>query len=225
MLRTAGAVTGTSLAAGVLSACGRSSGPASVGSSGRPRTPGTLRLSSVVTVRDGGLWNDLLPIFTHETGLRVDLAAREDVFGPARRGLADIVFSHYGHRDLHSFVMGGEGLWPRTVLVNLVCPLGPPHDPAGVRGLVDLGEAFTRIANTGASFEVNNIPELVYLTEVVLKSVEVSRGSWYVKPWPIEGSAVSTASDRLAYTLWGVRRNGPGFVPPLASNDKLPAAR
>jgi tungstate transport system substrate-binding protein len=204
VFRAAGAVTGAGLGAGVLSACGGSSNASAAASGSRPRTPGTLRLSSVVTVRDGGLWSDLLPAFTRQTGIHVDLSAREDVFTPARTGRADIVYSHYGHKDLHSFVMGGYGLWPRTVLFNLVCLLGPPQDPAGVRGLSDLGQAFARIASSHASFEVNNIPELVYLTDVVLGAAAVSKGHWYVNHGLSKQEAMIKASSRGAYTIWGV---------------------
>ncbi len=204
ILRVAGAVTGAGLGAGVLSACGGSSDASGAASRSSPRTPGTLRLSSVVTVRDGGLWSDLLPAFTRQTGIRVDLSAREDVFTPARMGRADIVYSHYGHKGLHSFVMGGYGLWPRTVLFNLVCLLGPPPDPAGVRGLGDLGQAFARIAASHASFEVNNIPELVYLTDVVLGAARVPKGHWYVNHGLSKQEAMIKASSRGAYTIWGV---------------------
>jgi hypothetical protein len=39
----------------------------------------------------------------------------------------------------------------------------------------DLGQAFTQIASSHASFEVNNIPELVYLTDVVLGAASVPK--------------------------------------------------
>jgi tungstate transport system substrate-binding protein len=205
VLRMAGVVTGAGVGAGVLSACGGGlSNASSVAGGSRPRMRGTLRLSSVVTVRDGGLWSELLPAFARQTGIKVDLSAREDVFTPARAGGADIVYSHYGHKDLHGFVMGGYGLWPRTVLFNLVCLLGPPQDPAGVRGLGDLGEAFARIVRSGASFEVNNIPELVYLTDVVLGAAGVGKGSWYVNHGLSKQDAMVRASTRGAYTIWGV---------------------
>ena len=204
VLRAAGAVTGAGLGAGVLSGCGGSTKASGAAIRSRPARPGTLRLSSVVTARDGGLWSDLLPIFTSETGIHVELSAREDVFTPARTGGADIVYSHYGHRDLHNFVMGGYGLWTRTVLFNLVCLLGPPQDPAGVRGVADLGEAFARIANSRASFEANNIPELVYLTDVVLGAARISKGSWYVNHGLSKQAAMIKASSRGAYTIWGV---------------------
>jgi tungstate transport system substrate-binding protein len=200
----AGAVTGAGLGAGVLSACSGSSNASAAGRRSTPRTPGTLRLSSVVTVRDGGLWSDLLPAFTQRTGIGVELSAREDVFTPARAGRADIVYSHYGHKDLHTFVLGGYGLWPRTVLFNLVCLLGPPQDPARVRGLSDLGQAFARIASSRASFEVNNIPELVYLTDVVLGAAGLSKGRWYVNHRLSKQAAMTKASSRGAYTIWGV---------------------
>jgi tungstate transport system substrate-binding protein len=205
VLKAAGAVTAAGVGTGVLSACGGGLSKASAAAGGsRPRLPGTLRLSSVVTVRDGGLWNELLPAFARQTGINVDLSAREDVFTPARSGGADIVYSHYGHKDVHGFVMGGYGLWPRTVLFNLVCLLGPPQDPADVRGLDDLGEAFARIVRSGASFEVNNIPELVYLTDIVLGAADVRKGSWYVNHSLSKQDAMVRASTRGAYTMWGV---------------------
>jgi len=87
---------------------------------------------------------------------------------------------------------------------HLVCLLGPPQDPAGVRGLGDLGEAFARIASSGASFEVNNIPELVYLTEVVLGAAGVSTESSYADHGLSKQDTMVRASSPGAYSLWGV---------------------
>jgi tungstate transport system substrate-binding protein len=174
--------------------------------SGRTATPqGVVRLLSVPTVRDGGLWDELLPAFSAQTGVEVSLQIFDsDLYDHARAGEADLVFSHYGHRDVSTFVLDGSGEWPRTVLFNLIALLGPPTDPAGVRGLSDLTEAFRRIAASGSIYEVNGIPELVYMSDIVLEAGGIGKGAWYVDEGLREGPAAEQASARGAYTLWGV---------------------
>jgi tungstate transport system substrate-binding protein len=191
----------------LLAAC-TPGGPARPSGQGRSQTTaphGPLRLLSVPTVSDGGEWSELLPAFTHQTGIEVKLQIADmDLYDRARRGEADLVYSHYGHRDVGAFVLGGYGQWPRTVLFNVIVLLGPPADPAGVRGLSDLTEAFRRIAASGSTFEVNGIPELVYLSKIVLQAGGIGSGAWYVDEGLRQGSAVERASARGAYILWGV---------------------
>ena len=166
---------------------------------------GPVRLLSVPTVRDGGEWSELLPAFSRQTGIEVKLQIADmDLYDRARRGEADLVYSHYGHRDVGAFVLGGYGQWPRTVLFNVIALLGPPADPAGVRGLSDMTEAFRRIAASGSTYEVNGIPELVYLSKVILEAGGIGPGAWYVDGGLRQGPAVERASARGAYTLWGV---------------------
>lgn len=118
----------------------------------------------MTTVRDGGLYDVLLPEFEARSGYRVALAVAEDVYGPARAGRADIVFSHFGHPDVDTFVQAGLGQWPRPVLFNQVCVIGPTTDPAQVANVADLVAVFQRIARSGAPFVVNDIEGLRYST-------------------------------------------------------------
>jgi tungstate transport system substrate-binding protein len=53
-------------------------------------------------------------------------------------------------------VTGGFGLWPHAVFANQIALIGPPSDPAHVRGLTDAAEAMRRIAATRSRFVVNN---------------------------------------------------------------------
>jgi tungstate transport system substrate-binding protein len=168
-------------------------------------TPGVVRLLSVPTVNDGGEWSELLPAFSRQTGIDVKLQiATNDLFDRARRGEADLVYSHYGHTDVSAFVLGGYGQWPRTILSNMIALLGPPTDPAGVRGLTDLAEAFRRIAASGATYEVNGSPGLAYVARIMLAAGALGPGAWYVDDGLREAQAVQRASARGAYTLWGV---------------------
>lgn len=65
-------------------------------------------------------------------------------------------------------------------------------------------EAFRRIAASGSTFEVNGIPELVYLSKIVLEGGGIASGAWYVDEGLRQGPAVERSSARGAYTLWGV---------------------
>ncbi len=206
ILAGAGALAIVGLEAAFLSACtpggsarsGRQSGPAA-------GTHKAVRLLSVPTVGDGGEWSQLLPAFSRQTGIDVKLqVADNDLYDRARRGEADLVYSHYGHRDVSAFVLGGFGEWPRTVLFNVIALLGPPADPAGARGLSDMTEAFRRIAASGSTYEVNGIPELVYMSKIILEAGGIVPGTWYVDDGLRQAQAVERASARGAYTLWGV---------------------
>ena len=206
ILAGAGALAIVGLEAALLSACTPGGSERSGGQSGPAAgTHKAVRLLSVPTVRDGGEWSQLLPAFSRQTGIEVKLQiADSDLHDRARRGEADLVYSHYGHRDVSAFVLGGFGEWPRTVLFNVIALLGPPADPAGVRGLGDMTEAFRQIAASGSTYEVNGIPELVYMSKIILEAGGIVPGTWYVDDGLRQAQAVERASARGAYTLWGV---------------------
>ena len=171
-LQFLGVAAGTVAMSGLLAACSQDTGSEQESSTIAETTTRTslVRLSSVVTPQDGGLYDDLLPDFERQTGYQVELTTGEDVYGPARNGQADVVLSHFGHEDAQSFVQDGLGHWPQTVFFNQHTLLGPPSDPARVQDLTDLVEAFRRIARTRSPFIVNNTEGIKYLTDVLWKA-------------------------------------------------------
>jgi len=160
---------------------------------------------SVVTPNDSGLLPVLLADFEKSSGYQVKVSTGEDVYGPARAGKVDLAISHYGHTDVNTFVLGGYGGWPLAVFFNQVALVGPPSDPAGVRGLIDAAEAFRRIAQTGSPFVVNNIEGMRYLGDVLWEAAgEPVKGTWYADLNLKGPDAIKAAADRSGYTLWGV---------------------
>lgn len=206
ILAGAGALATIGLEAALVAACTPGGSAPPERQSGRATAArGVVRLLSVPTVSDGGEWSELLPAFRRQTGIDVKLQiATNDLYDRARRGEADLVYSHYGHADVSAFVLGGYGRWPRTILSNMIALLGPPADPAGVRGLTDLAEAFRRIAASGSTYEVNGSPGLAYLSRIMLEAGGLGPAAWYVDDGLREAQAVQRASARGAYTLWGV---------------------
>lgn len=166
--------------------------------------PKVVRLSSVVIPQESGLYAALLPEFEKRTGLKVEIATGQDVHGPARAGKADIVFSHYQHEGVLPFMQEGFGEFPRMVCSSPVALIGPPSDPANVRGATDIVDAFLRIDRTGASFIVNDQDGLRYVADVARRAAEVSPSDRLVDKSTRGPDAMRAAAQAGGYTMWGL---------------------
>jgi len=187
-----------------------------------------IRLSSVVIPQESRLYDHLLPEFERRTGYRVQVTTAQDVYGPARAGKFDIVLSHYQHEGVSAFVQEGFGEWPRLVFSSPGAVIGPPSDPAGIRGVTDVVEAFRRIGRAGTPFVVNDIDGLRYVGEVIWRAANVSTsGDWYVDKGTKGPDAMRAAAQAGGYTMWGLvpffRLQQQGKLPlePLLTGDQL----
>jgi tungstate transport system substrate-binding protein len=172
---------------------------------GAPAAPGVVRVASVKTAVEGGLLPALIDRFHATSTLRVELTDGERVYDRARAGEADLVVSHYGHRDAEAFVLDGHGEWPRTIVSNQMALLGPPHDPAQVRGQIDLAEAFRRIAATRSPFVVNDLDGVRYLTEILWNAIgRPDRTGWMLDLHAAKEAAIARAAELGAYVFWGL---------------------
>jgi tungstate transport system substrate-binding protein len=163
-----------------------------------------VRLALVNVPND--LLDPLLPDFEKQTGLQAEIVyTGNDPFGVARAGKADLVISHYGHEGVQPFVTAGFGLWPHPVFANQMVLLGPPNDPAQVRGLTDGAEAFRRIAASKSRFVVNDSAGAKYLEEILWTGAGVhEKGDWYLDAQVQGAQAVRDAAQNGAYVLWGL---------------------
>ena len=188
---------------------------------------GVVRLALVVVPDD--LLKPLLPDFQAETGLRAQIVyTGEDPYAVARDGKADLVISHYGHEGVRPFVTEGLGLWPHPVFANQMVLLGPPGDPAHVRGLTDAAEAFRRIAASKSNFLSNDGAGARYLEEILWRSAAVrEKGSWYLDLKSEGSRATRDAARKGAYVLWGLppflrlKHQTPLDLEPLVVQDPI----
>jgi tungstate transport system substrate-binding protein len=165
----------------------------------------TVRLATVTTIKDGGLLGDLLADFEQQFGYRVETYIGNDIYNQARAGKADLVFSHLGHRDTQSFMADRLGQWPRTVLFNQIALIIPTSDPANIRGVSDPVEAFRRIAETESPFVVHDSEGLTYLVDTLWHAAgRPPKGDWYIDVGLRQEQAMKMASEKGAYTVWGV---------------------
>lgn len=170
----------------------------------------------------------LIERFEQQSGLRVKLITGTKVYDAARLGNADVVISHYGHKDAEEFVLAGLGEWPRTIFSNQMALVGPPSDPAQIRGLDDAGEAFRRIATSGSKFVVNDIDGARYLVEIVWNLAgKPDRSGWVIDSHTAKDAAITRASDLGAYSVWGLTpflrldQFKPVALEPLVLDDPL----
>ncbi len=170
---------------------------------------GVVRLAVVITPESSGLLGQLLGDFEKKSGLKVVVDSRQDVFGLARDGKADLVLAHYGHGGTEEFCTEGLGFWPRPVFANQAALIGPASDPARIAGSRDVVEAFRRIAGAKAPFIVNNSATEKYLAEVLWHAADrPARTGWYLdkglRNQAATKDAIEAAVKEKGYTLWGL---------------------
>ena len=180
---------------------------ASAHASAQPK--GVVRLAVVITPASSGLLAKLLPDFEKQTGYKVVTDSRQDIFGLAREGKADLVIAHYGHGGTEEFFGEGLGLWPRPVFANQAALVGPLTDPAGAGAAHDAVDAFGRIARTKAPFVVNNAPTEKYLADLLWQAAgKPDKSGWYVdkglRNQAATQDAIEFAVKEKGYTLWGL---------------------
>ena len=124
------------LVCGILASCSRTES--------LPR----LRLATTTSTENSGLLDVLLPAFTEETGIGVDVLSMGTgkALRTGKQGDCDVVLVHAPQAE-NEFVLQGYGDERVRLMFNEFVLLGPPSDPAGVSGTT-IPEALTAIAAT-----------------------------------------------------------------------------
>lgn len=112
-----------------------------------------LEIATTTSVQNSGLLAVLLPAFERAAGVE----ARAHAAGSGRalqmlsNGTVDAVISHSPLAEQR--LMAEHPDWSyRKLAFNWFVVVGPPADPARVRGATDIADAFRRIAESGAMF-------------------------------------------------------------------------
>lgn len=111
---------------------------------------GSIILATTTSTQDSGLLDVLVPRFTTETGVEVKVIAVGSgaALQMAARGDADVVLSHAPSAEAKR-VAAGDLVEGRLVMHNDFVLVGPPDDPAGVRGAAGVDAAMRAIAARG----------------------------------------------------------------------------
>lgn len=163
----------------------------------------SLVLATTTSTQDSGLLDELLPAFTQETGWRVRTVAvgSGQAIELGRRGEADVLLVHSPAAE-QEFVAEGTAADRRLVMHNDFVLVGPPADPAGLRG-ADGVAAVRAVAAAGALFVSRGDGSGTNAKETSLweRAGVVPGGEWYRSTGQGMGETLRVAGEKQAYTL------------------------
>jgi len=184
-----------------------------------------LKMSTTTSTQASGLLDVLLPELEKDTGIQVKVIAKGT--GAAIRdgmdGNVDVIFVHAKGRE-EKFVADGYGTKRYAVMHNDFVILGPPSDPAGIKGEKSAAAGLARIAAAKQPFISRGDDSGTHTKEQALwqatglalektsqtivkngKKSEISfvrpAGDWYLSIGQGMGKTLTVADEKQAYTL------------------------
>lgn len=163
-----------------------------------------LILATTTSTQDSGLLDVLVPAFENETDRQVKTVAvgSGEAIELASRGEADVLLVH-SPDDEEEFMASGKGGTRRIVMHNDFVIVGPPDDPAGIRGMSSTA-ALERIAqNEEAPFVSRGDDSGTHALELKLldEGGVTPAGSWYQETGQGMGATLRIADQKRGYTV------------------------
>ncbi len=167
-----------------------------------------LILATTTSTYDSGLLNEIVPKFEGQYHVYVDIISvgTGQAIATTETGDADIILVHSKSREL-AFVDGGYGHHRIGVMYNDFVIIGPSSDPANIKGLNNVTEAFLRIENAGKK------GECVFISRgdksgTHTKEISVWNAAgidpsidWYLEIGQGMGPTIQMANEEQAYAL------------------------
>ncbi len=170
---------------------------------------GTVILATTTSTQDSGLLDVLIPVFQQETGhfVKTISVGSGQAMAMGRKGEADVLLVH-SPADEEKLMAEGYGVHRRLVMHNDFVIVGPPGDPAGIKGAKSSKEALERIAGAKAEakalFLSRGDNSGTYAKE---KGIWKAAGmnpegqKWYQQTGLGMGETLNIASEKDGYTL------------------------
>jgi tungstate transport system substrate-binding protein len=173
------------------------------GCAGRDQ-PKELVLSTTTSVGNSGLLDALIPAFRveHAVEVRPHLVGSGLALRMLEKGDADIVISHSPIAE--AAALRSHPDWRYTkIMYNDFVLVGPPNDPAQVKGAVTAAAAMRRIAHSGAKFLSRGDKSGTHEREEALWSTAAARpiSDRLIVAGAGMGATLRIASETGAYTL------------------------
>jgi tungstate transport system substrate-binding protein len=174
---------------------------------GKPQTSKFILLASTIGPVDSGIVDLLENEFEKETGIRVRHvgAGTGATLKIAQKGNIDLVMVHAKSLE-EKFVNEGYGTERINLMYNDFVIVGPPGDPAGIKGMKLATEALKKISERKITFISRGDKSGTHVAEMQLweKAGLKPSGSWYVIYEKGREGNVSTlryADQKGAHTL------------------------
>jgi tungstate transport system substrate-binding protein len=165
----------------------------------------TIILATTTSTQDSGLLDVLVPAFEKQTGhvVKTISVGSGQAMAMGRKGEADVLLVH-SPADEKKMVDEGLAVNRRLVMHNDFVIVGPPADPAKVKGSKTSKEALARIAAAGAIFVSRGDSSGTHAKEKsIWKKAEIDPEGkpFYQQTGLGMGDTLSVASEKGAYTL------------------------
>jgi tungstate transport system substrate-binding protein len=168
-----------------------------------PNVPEMI-LATTTSTQDSGLLDELIPIFESDRGYIVQTVAvgSGQAMQMGEECNADVLLVHSPAAE-EAFMEAGNGVNRQLVMHNDFIIVGPPADPAGIKGTATAAEAFKKISDAGALFISRGDDSGTHKMELGLwKNAEITpEGAWYEESGQGMGATMTIASEKGAYTL------------------------
>ena len=163
-----------------------------------------VRLGSTTSVKASGLLVLLVPAFERDTGYRLqtDAVGSGKALQLAREGRYDVLIVHAPAAE-QKLIDQGYADRRTPFMRNSFLIVGPPQDPAHIKGTNDAREALRRIEATKSLFISRADDSGTHQKELALwKASGIEPlGSWYYEAGMPMDAVLKLANERQGYTL------------------------
>ncbi|MFP7570169.1 substrate-binding domain-containing protein [Marivita sp. S2033] len=180
---------------------------ATIALAGSAIAEGSILVQSTTSTANSGLYDHILPIFTDETGIEVNVVAvgTGQAIKNAQNCDGDVLFVHARPSE-EKFVRDGFGVERFDVMYNDFIIVGPQSDPAGVAGSSDASAALQSIAESGSLFASRGDDSGTHKKEKSLwadAGVDPGAGSgdWYRETGSGMGATLNAGVGMNAYVM------------------------
>ncbi len=175
--------------------------------SGTTRPPENQRviiLATTTSTQDSGLLDELIPKFEDQTGYVVKAIAvgTGQALKMAEEGNADVLLVHAPDSE-KVLIENGSATNRRLVMHNDFIIVGPPADPAGIKGKSDPASSFARIVDTESHFVSRGDDSGTHKRELDIwtDAATSMSGDLYLESGQGMAATLRIASEKDAYTL------------------------
>jgi tungstate transport system substrate-binding protein len=189
-------------------------------------------VQSTTSTANSGLYDYLLPRFSEDTGITVNVVAvgTGQAIKNAMNCDGDVLLVHAKAAE-QKFVDSGYGLARHDLMYNDFIFVGPPEDPAGIGGGRDAIAALKKIAASKIRFASRGDNSGTHKKEVALWQSSgidpaASSGNWYLETGSGMGATLNVAVGSGAYTMtdratWISFKNKQDYVILVEGDEKL----
>jgi tungstate transport system substrate-binding protein len=172
-----------------------------------PSTRPTIRCAVIGGMFFSGFWQALSARYEAESGVHVEMVAagpKDDIRKVFLGAGVDVITMHASD-TMVNLVADGYAVDPQPWLRNDLIVVGPPDDPAGIRGMTDAAAALRKIAAAKSPFVVHSSlgAQEVLLNILEANGIQLDAANTTVLFDDQQRDVLAIAAGKHAYTLVG----------------------